>query len=216
MNRKILSIVGALAAGVCLASPAMADEYGTLVSKTAVVGQVSVPQRQCYQQEQVVRQPQTGAGALLGALVGGGVGHAFGGGAGRVAATGIGAVAGALVGDRVEAEANPTTVADVQRCQISHQWQNAIVGYDIVYDVNGQRFSARVPMDPGQPGQSIVLNDNGTPLDVALPAVTMPAPRPVIVSAPTVVYAPPPLVVGPVVPAVGVTVGAGWGWRRWH
>ena len=47
-------------------------------------------------------QRTSGAGAVLGALIGGVVGSRFGGGGGRILATGAGAVGGAMIGDHVE------------------------------------------------------------------------------------------------------------------
>ena len=44
----------------------------------------------------------TGGGALLGAVLGGVVGHQLGGGSGKNVATGVGVIGGALVGNEVE------------------------------------------------------------------------------------------------------------------
>lgn len=222
MNRKLIPIAVALCAGAGLADAALAAEYGTLVSKTAVFAATAVPQQQCVQQEQLVQRPNTGAGSLIGALVGGGVGNAIGGGAGRAAATGLGVIAGAIIGDRAEASANPPVATDVQRCQLVGQVQNRLVGYDVTYDFRGQRYSARVASDPGSAGGVIVLNDDATPIGAAAPSPTAAAPT-VLSSAPGVVYAAPapvvvaaPLVVGPAVPSVGVSIGYGWGGHRWR
>lgn len=51
--------------------------------------------------------PSSGGGALLGALVGGVLGHQVGGGSGRTAATGVGALGGAVVGNRLEQNRGP-------------------------------------------------------------------------------------------------------------
>ena len=50
---------------------------------------------------EIARRP-TGAGVILGAVIGGVVGNRFGGGTGRALATGAGAVGGAIVGNAIE------------------------------------------------------------------------------------------------------------------
>jgi uncharacterized protein YcfJ len=228
MNTKLIGIAAAVAAGACLGTPAMAADYGTIISKTAVVGAVAVPQRQCVDQQRIVQQPQTGGGALVGALVGGGLGNAVGGGAGRAAATGLGVIAGALIGDRVEANATPPVAIDTQQCQVVSQMDNRVVGYDVVYDFNGQRYSTRLASDPGNVGDRIALNVTPTAATVAAAVpqtIGVPVGVPVsvpVAAAPAVVYAASPYWYGPVYPPIGLSVdlgygwGRGWGGRRWH
>jgi uncharacterized protein YcfJ len=226
----IRAAVAALATGVGLSTQALAVEYGTVVSRTPVYGAVSVPEHQCFDQQQLVRQRPTGAGALIGALVGGGIGNAIGAGAGRAAATGIGAVAGAVIGDRAEANATPPVAATVRQCQTVSRVENRLIGYDVVYDYNGRRHTARLPNDPGE---RIALNVNVAPVD-AVPqgAGVAPAPPPVyrpppVYVPPAPVYAPPPVVYAPApsyyygppayfAPSIGLVIGGGWGHRHWH
>jgi uncharacterized protein YcfJ len=221
--------VVAVATGFGLSAPALAAEYGTVVSSTPVYGAVSVPERQCFDQQQFVRQPQTGAGALIGALVGGGAGNAIGAGAGRAAATGIGAVAGALIGDQAEANATPPVATTVRQCQTVSRLENRLIGYDVVYDYNGRRYAARLPNDPGD---RIALNVNVAPADAIPPAAaTTPLPPPVYqpppVYAPAPVYTAPPVVYAPapyyyygapayVGPSIGFVIGGQWGHRHWR
>lgn len=228
-SRLIRFATAALATGVGLSTPALAVEYGTVVSRTPVYGAVSVPERQCFDQEQLVRQPQTGAGALIGALVGGGVGNAIGAGAGRAAATGIGAVAGALIGDRAEANAMPPVATTVRQCQTVSRFENRLIGYDVVYDYNGRRYSARLPNDPGE---QIALNVNVAPVDALPQGVGIaPAPPPVyrpppvyvptapVYDPPPVVYAPAPSYYGPAAyfaPSIGFVIGGQWGHPHWR
>jgi len=189
------------------ASAAFATQWGTVVSSTPVLAQVSVPQQQCYDTEQYVAPRTTGAGSVIGAVVGGVLGNAIGHGFGRAAATGVGVVAGAAIGNNVEANANPPSTAMVRQCQTVSSVENRIVGYDVVYDYAGQRYTTRMARDPGQ----------RVPVDVnvsaagAQPVYTQPAPvyvqpQPVYLQ-PQPVYAPAPVVVSPT-----VWVGGGWGW----
>jgi uncharacterized protein YcfJ len=129
---------------------ALATEYGTVLSSTPVTAQVAVAQQQCSDQQVLVQPATSGGGALLGALVGGAIGNSVGSGFGRAAATGLGVVAGSVIGERAEAANTPPAAVPVRSCQSVSGYQSRIVGYDVVYDYNGQRYSARVAQDPGQ------------------------------------------------------------------
>jgi uncharacterized protein YcfJ len=167
-----------IAVGIAAAcSAALATEYGTVISSTPVSAQVAVPQQQCNDEPQLVQTPNTGAGALFGAIVGGAIGNSVGAGMGRAAATGLGVVAGAAIGDRAEASNSPPVQTTVRRCATVTGYQNRVVGYDVVYEYRGQRYSTRMAQDPGQ---RIALDVNVAPAGGA--AATAPAP----------VYSPPP------------------------
>jgi uncharacterized protein YcfJ len=188
-----------LLAGAC--SAALATDYGTVISATPVSAQFAVPQPQCYDEQQQVQQRPSGGGALVGALLGGAIGNSFGGGMGRAAATGLGVVAGAALGDQAEAANNPPTTATVRRCQTAMRYENRVVGYDVVYEYNGQRYSTRTARDPGE---RIALNVTVAPEggSYAVP----PAP-----SLPPPVYNPPPVVYAPA-PAYGYNYGDTYGY----
>jgi uncharacterized protein YcfJ len=211
------------------AGGAGATEYGSVVSSTPVLGEVSVPQRQCVDEEQAVAAPRSyssGAGAVIGAVIGGVVGNSVGAGMGRAAATGIGAVAGAAIGDSVEAngapQAAPATTL-VRRCRTVSQREQRTIGYDVVYDYAGKRYSTRLAQDPGE---RIPLDVRVTPLGAA-PARAV-APRyddesaalapPAYVAATPVYAAPPPVVWGgpAIYVAPSIWFGGSWGHRRWH
>ena len=144
-STPLVAVALAAACGAALAS-----EYGTVISSTPVTAQLAVPQQQCTDQPVLVQPRTSGGGALLGALVGGVVGHSLGEGFGRAAATGLGAVAGSVIGDRTEAATTPPTSTTVLNCQNVTTLQNRVVGYDVVYEFNGQRYTARVAQDPGE------------------------------------------------------------------
>lgn len=172
-----LPLAGLGLAAAC--STALATEYGTVISTTAVTAQVAVPQQQCTEQQALVQPRTSGGGALLGALVGGVVGHGIGDGLGRAAATGLGAVAGSVVGDRVEAANTPAQAVPVRSCQTLTSYENRVIGYDVTYEYNGQRHLTRVAQDPGP---RIALNVTVAPASgtvSATPAVVV-APVPVV------------------------------------
>lgn len=168
-----------VAASLCVScGAALATEYGNVLSSTPVTAQVAVPQQQCTDQ-QVLMPPRTsGGGALLGAIVGGVVGHNLGDGFGRAAATGLGVVAGSVIGDRAEAANTPPTEVPVRTCQTVTGYQQRIVGYDVVYEYNGQRYATRMTQDPGArialsiaPAAATVIAAAGQPVPMAAPAV---------------------------------------------
>lgn len=93
--------VASLAALAACVSPPQASTYSP-----APVNQ-QVPSYAEYGQVQnignvAVASRTSGGGALLGAVIGGVVGHQFGGGTGKTLATGAGVVGGALAGNVIE------------------------------------------------------------------------------------------------------------------
>ena len=162
---KTSLIAAASAALVGATASAGAAEYANVVSAMPVTGSVSAPRQDCYQGEQVVQQQPSGAGALIGAIAGGVVGNQFGHGFGRAAATGLGAVAGSAIGNNVEAGANPPTTVPVRRCRTVNGYENRVVGYDVVYEYNGQRYTTRLPSDPGRRLAIDIRPANDAPLD---------------------------------------------------
>lgn len=185
----------ALVAAALLASTgAWAVDYGTVISSMPVTAQVPVVQRQCSDETVRYQAPSNGAGAVIGAIAGAVVGSQFGGGAGHAVATGLGMVAGAAIGDQVQANANPPVAATQQRCRNLTQYENRLVGYDVVYEYQGVRRSARLAQDPGA---RIALDVN------VVPAGAQPLPPPV--AAPQPVYTDPSVNAGydaPVAPRV--------------
>jgi uncharacterized protein YcfJ len=152
------------AAVLCaLCGSAGATEYGTVVSSTPVLGQVAVPERNCYDEQVAVARPPSGGGALVGALIGGAVGNTVGAGMGRAAATALGAVTGAAIGNQAEANGTPPAAATVQRCRTTTRQEDRLVGYDVVYEYAGTQRTARLAQDPGAPGTRIALDINVAP-----------------------------------------------------
>jgi len=239
MVKTAIAAAAAAAAFAPLAS--QAAEYATVVSSTPIVQQVNVPQRVCTQQQALVGARPSGAGAVIGAVAGGLLGNTIGAGMGRAAATGLGAVAGAAIGNGIEtnAAANyPATAVPVERCGVQNRLETRTVGYDVVYEYNGQRYSTRLASDPGdrlridvRPSGAAQAPQSAPPAYATAPdydaapdyssAPVYSAPAPVYYSAPPVVYAPSPSYYYPA-PAVyvGPTIGFGFygGWHRggWH
>src|SRR5437868_3256248 len=146
MNRQAVSTARRSALFVALLGSAFASqaaEYATVVSSTPVNVPMTVAQRVCSNERQVVPAQQTGAGAVIGMIAGGVIGNTVGGGAGRALATGVGAVTGAVVGNQIEANtaAAAGTEVPVQLCQVVNTSQQRTVGHDVMYEYQDQRYS---------------------------------------------------------------------------
>jgi len=187
MKTRIPLLIPFVAAGLAsVCSAALATEYGNVVSSTPVTAQVAVPQQSCQNVTQV-RAPETsGGGAVAGALIGGLAGNAIGGGAGRALATGLGVVAGAITGNNIEAANTPPQQVNSLVCQNGASYVNRVIGYDVTYDYQGQRYQARVPQDPGE---RIAVNVSVTATgDTSSPAVMQQQVVPVVNPVSTTVY----------------------------
>lgn len=145
MKKAVLfSAIGlSLSAGTVAA----AEEVGRVISSTPVIQQVAVPRQVCNNQPMVVQQPNSGGGAVLGAIAGGALGNQIGHGSGRAAATVIGLLGGAAVGDNIEGPRG--YVQNVQQCTTQTYYENRTVGYNVTYEYAGKQHSVQLPYDPG-------------------------------------------------------------------
>ena len=120
------------------------------------------PEQRCWvERQQVVeerRDTNTG-GAVLGALIGGVLGHQVGGGRGKDVATAGGAVAGALIGGNAGRDGGTATYdKDVQRCSTVAEGKPAY--WDVTYNFRGAEN--RIQMS-APPGNTIAVNSRGEP-----------------------------------------------------
>lgn len=159
-----------------------------VISSTPVVQTVSVPQQNCRAEQVLVARPMGGAGATIGAVAGGILGSTVGHGSGKAAATAAGVVTGAVVGNSLERSGN-ATVQTVQACQTVTVVQQQIIGYDVVYEYAGQRYSARLAQAPGA---TLVIE---APVPVVATAVVIGPRRDYVAPPAPVVVAPTPAVV---------------------
>jgi uncharacterized protein YcfJ len=136
-------------------------DYARVVNVDPIVRQVrvEVPRRECWT-EVVYDQPQQGyrgtAGpTLLGAAIGGVLGHQF---EGHSNATLIGALVGGAIGHDIgERRRNQYAYSqpvgrEVERCseRIEQSYEERIDGYDVEYEYGGRFFHTRLPYDPGE------------------------------------------------------------------
>lgn len=197
MNQTLPALVLGALSGVALAS--QAADIATVVSSTPVVVNLQTLRRVCTDEQQVVQPRPSGAGAVIGAIAGGALGHNIGGGL----ITGVAAVAGSLIGNQIEADTTPLVAVPVRSCRNASSLEPRIVGYDVMYDYAGQRYSTRMTRDPGTQmaielrpaaasGEAVPAPAAGdAPFAQAPGAVVYEPVSPIGAAAPQVVYAAP-------------------------
>lgn len=155
---KKTSIVVATVLAVAQVNANAFEALATVVGVSPIMEQVNRPTQQCWTETQQVTHaapaPQRNfLGAIIGGVAGGLLGAQVGRGNGRVAGAAVGAGVGALTGDAVanrNSYNNPvTTTVPVQRCRQVDSFQSVTSGYLVTYEYGGQRFSTRLPYDPG-------------------------------------------------------------------
>ena len=100
-------------------------------------------------------------GAVVGALLGGILGHQVGGGRGKDLATVGGAIAGGAIGAQVGRDGNPQPLAtqSVQRCtEVPSQARPEL--YDVSYSFRGVEHRLQMTTPPGP---TITVNRQGEP-----------------------------------------------------
>ena len=166
MKKLLLLPVALIASGATLA-----QEVGRVISSTPIVQQTNVPRQVCTTEQVAQQQPKSGAGAMLGAIAGGAMGYAIGGGAGKAAATVLGLIGGAAVGDNVEG-GQAAQVQNAQRCTTQNFVENRPVAYNVVYEFGGKQYSVQMPNDPG-PTLQLQVSPVGAASQVARQATTV-------------------------------------------
>jgi uncharacterized protein YcfJ len=122
-----------------------AQEVGRVISTVPIIQQVAVPRQVCSQQQVTTQPHKSGAGAIMGAIAGGTVGHAIGrDGLG----TAIGMFGGAILGDKIEGTPAPE-VKNVQTCSTQNFYENRTVAYNVTYEFAGKQYNVQMPQDPG-------------------------------------------------------------------
>jgi uncharacterized protein YcfJ len=113
--------------------------------------------RVCYVRrvgERVERGPDRAAGTLLGAVIGGALGHTMGRGDGRAAATVAGAVIGGAIGNQAARSDDGYRDAGAvyqRRCHVrTVRDGRRVVGYVVAYRYHGRHFRTRMDHAPGR------------------------------------------------------------------
>lgn len=156
-----------LACALLLAGPALAQDVAQVLSRTPVFKPVPVPRQVCTP---VTSTHSSGAGALLGAVAGGAIGHQIGGGSGQALATMAGVVGGALIGQQLETPVTSNTL----HCTVQTTLEQRITGYQVVYTYAGKQYQTQLPYDPG-PTLALQITPMGAQAPAATPAVIAPS-----------------------------------------
>ncbi len=134
----------------CTAGLSQAADTGQVISSTPVMQEVLIPQRTCRDEQVEVEQPKSSAGSVIGAVAGGLLGSTMGRGSGKSAATAAGVIVGAVVGDQAANADKGTSVQIERRCSNRQVRSQQLVGYDVVYEYAGKRYTTRLAQDPGE------------------------------------------------------------------
>ena len=154
---KKISIAVASVLAVTQVNAHAYEALANVVGVSPITEQVNHPTQQCWTETQQVTQaaPQQRnyLGAIIGGVAGGLLGAQVGRGNGRIAGAAVGAGVGAVAGDAVanqnNANSTVTITTPVQRCRQVDNYQAITTGYMVTYEYDGQRFSTRLPYNPG-------------------------------------------------------------------
>jgi uncharacterized protein YcfJ len=142
---------GAVTGYQTLAAPKVADVLAVKeVSET-----VLVPREHCedvtVQHRAPAKDEHRIAGTAIGAVAGGLLGHAVGGGHGKTLATVAGAAAGGYAGNRVQKNLQDKDVVNAteHRCKTVQEPSAKVVGYDVTYRLEGKERVVRTSFKPG-------------------------------------------------------------------
>jgi hypothetical protein len=78
------------------------------------------------------------------------MGNAMGKGGGRALATGLGIFGGAMLGDHIQNDGRQGDMRTVRRCEEQPSFENRVVGYNVVYEYGGQRYTTQMDREPGR------------------------------------------------------------------
>jgi uncharacterized protein YcfJ len=156
MKQRVMrsTLLGALAlAAMPVAAQSWGPEGTSYSAQARVVSAVpiretvaSTPRQECWTEYSEGSGGNRTAGAVIGGIAGGLIGHQFGSGSGNTAATIAGALGGAAVGNEIgRRNEDPRAV---ERCRTVSDSSDRVVGYDVVYRFQGREFTARLPYDP--------------------------------------------------------------------
>jgi uncharacterized protein YcfJ len=137
------------------------DEYAQVIETTP---SSASGRQECWNprtgafEERHDRRSGIGAGAAVGAVAGGVLGHQVDHGAGTAA----GAILGGIVGHQVEKQANRDQDLDLSQCRMISD--SAEPGYDVRYSYAGREYVAHLDYDPGSTLRlGTDVNEDGTP-----------------------------------------------------
>ncbi len=141
-----------------IVTPAFADyDYAKVVDVQPITETVQIPTRQQVCQQETVRrrvpEHRSAAPAILGSILGGIIGHQFGGGHGKTAATIAGAAIGGAVATHEQNRRYPPRYYTIneQRCHTETTWQSEerVVAWDVSFKYRGRVYHSTMEEPPG-------------------------------------------------------------------
>lgn len=139
-------------------APVEEYRYARVVDVDPIVHRVAIsaPQRDCWYEDREIYPPrgidqQTAAPTIVGAIIGGVIGHQFGSGHARNVGTVAGAVLGASIGHDAAVRSGESQVRSVQRCSVRDypQYEERVDSYRVTYVYCGREYTTVMPYDPG-------------------------------------------------------------------
>ena len=179
-NKSLLGVLLAttmLSASACAASGYTTEttrynqdqytDYARVLKVTPLYRQVrvSVPERQCWEEQVVHREPGRSYGGyqsytphIFGGIAGGVVGNQFGKGSGKTLLTVAGALLGGSLGrdsarhQRSYSEPGRSYTTSQTRCESRNSYRNEERedGYQVEYRYNGRNYTTRMDQAPGK------------------------------------------------------------------
>jgi uncharacterized protein YcfJ len=145
-----------LATGLAGCEKLSGPKFAEVVSVKEAKETVRTPREECeevaVQQQAPVQDQNRVAGSVIGGVVGGVLGHQIGGGTGKTVATVAGAAGGAYAGNKVQKgmQERDVVTKTERRCKTVEDVSEKLLGYDVVYKLDGKEGSARLAFDPGK------------------------------------------------------------------
>lgn len=162
MNRSMMAGIGiGIASALALSAAASGSlftpqpTFAEVIASKPVTETIQTPRQECRNVTVTHRKPVQDEhkilGTVVGAALGGVVGHQFGGGSGKKVATAAGAVAGGYAGNQVQGnmQAGDTYTTTEQRCKTVQDTSVNTIGYDVTYRLAGQEGVIRMKQAPG-------------------------------------------------------------------
>ncbi|UTA46492.1 glycine zipper 2TM domain-containing protein [Simiduia sp. 21SJ11W-1] len=163
MNNRLLLTLGcmsALAFQPAVAGPYERQDFAKVVSATPIYEQVAYtrPSRECWVETVAYEREHGGKSKsatpmLLGAVIGGAIGHAVGKND-RRSGTAIGAVLGGSIGNDMGKSRRHSSVEyrDEERCETRQvrEYEERLMGYDVTYRYHGETYTTRMDHKPGK------------------------------------------------------------------
>ena len=156
MSIRILMLAATLGASGLSQADAEDYQWARVVDVEPIrsVEHTPVDRQVCYEEITHVRQRRHGhASTIVGAIIGGVVGHQFGSGSGQDAATAAGALlGGAIAHDAARHRDGRRYPVTRQHCDIEREWRRRTVdgGYRVTYEYAGRLHRTTMPYRPGE------------------------------------------------------------------